>query len=372
MNAFECTCGQPLFFHNTRCLNCGRDVAYDPDERRLGALVAGDYGTYTFDSDDRSPPRSFRLCGYRDLAAKCNWLIASESPHTACLACRLTRIVPDLSRTGNYARVGEIETAKRRVLLGLMSFGLPVVPRSDDEQYGLAFDFLESLPDSSPIMTGHSNGVITINVAEADSDYREKHRNALHEPYRTLIGHLRHELGHYYWDRLIEGTEWLPKFRALFGDERADYPAALETHYANGPAPNWPDHFVSSYASSHPWEDWAESFAHYLHLRSTLQTVGSYNLDISHARLPITPYDRDVLYCSEPVDEGTAFLGWINAWLVLTGVLNETARSMGQPDLYPFVLNRSVVTKLHFVQCVISQLDLGRIDAPPATLAVAA
>lgn len=370
MKAFECVCGQPLFFHNTRCLACGRELAYDPDRRTLGPVEANDDGTLSIVGDDRSPTPTFRFCEHRDDAAKCNWLVDAGSPYTACLSCRLTRTIPDLSRPRNAQRLGELETAKRRVLFGLMSFGLPVVPASEDPANGLVFDFLEAL--DGPVMTGHVNGLVTINVAEADADYREKHREELHEPYRTLIGHLRHELGHYYWTRLVENTHWHDGFRELFGDERADYASALQNHYANGAAPDWAERCVSPYASSHPWEDWAETFAHYLHLRATLQTIGSYNLDISKVRLPLTLYERDVLYQQEPVDEGDAFLGWINAWLVLTAILNETARSMGQPDLYPFVLNRAVVTKLHFVQCVVGELARKPVAPPPPTLAVPA
>ena len=370
MKAFECVCGQPLFFHNTRCLSCGRDLGYDPDRRTLGPVEDDGAGSLTLLRDDRSPKRAFRFCEHRLDAAKCNWLVAADSANTACLSCRLTRTIPDLSRPRNAQRLSEIETAKRRVLFGLMSFGLPVVPAAEDPANGLVFDFLE--PVDAPIMTGHVNGLITINVAEADADYRERHREQMHEPYRTLIGHLRHELGHYYWTRLVENTHWQEKFRALFGDEGVDYEAALQNHYANGPAPDWADRCVSSYASSHPWEDWAETFAHYLHLRTTLQTIGSYNLDISRVRLPLTLYERDVLYEQQPVDEGDAFLGWINAWLVLTAVLNETARSMGQPDLYPFVLNRMVVTKLHFVQCVIREHERKPVTAPPPALVVPA
>jgi hypothetical protein len=370
MKPFECVCGQPLFFHNSRCLACGRELGYDPDARTLGPVEADADGQLAFVIETTTPEARFRFCEHRTDAANCNWLVPAPSPFSACVSCRLTRTIPDLSRLRNDERLREIETAKRRVLYGLMTFGLPVVPRSEDPGRGLAFDFLEALPDEPAVLTGHSDGVITINVAEADPDFREKHRQEMHEPYRTLIGHLRHELGHYYWDRLIEGTAWLDKFRELFGDERADYQGALANHYASGPPPDWSDRFVSAYAASHPWEDWAETFAHYLHLRATLQTIGSYNIDISSTRLPLTPYRSDVLYPGQPAEEGEAFLGWINTWLVLTAVLNETMRSMGQPDLYPFVLNRSSVTKLHFVQCVIREHEQRPVTAPPPRLAV--
>lgn len=371
MKAFLCACRRPLFFHNTRCPACGAEVAYDPAARLLGPVADAGDGTLTIANDARTPPPRFRYCEYRTQAALCNWLVAADSAETECLSCRLTRTIPDLSRPKNASRLAELETAKRRVLYGVMSFGIPIVPRSEDTDRGLAFDFLESLPGGPPVLTGHAGGVITLNVAEADNDYRERHRESLNEPYRTIIGHLRHELGHYYWDRLIGGTEWLPKFRALFGDERADYATALKNHYRNGPPADWPHRYISSYAAAHPWEDWAEIWAHCLHIGSTLQTLGNYDLDISHVRLPITPYGPDALYDPDPLDEGNAFLAWINAWLVLTGVLNETSRSMGQPEIYPFAMNRSVVTKMHFVQCVIRQYDEGRISAPPPSLMIA-
>jgi hypothetical protein len=230
---------------------------------------------------------------------------------------------------------------------------LPVVPKADDPERGVAFDFLESLPDRPKVMTGHAAGLITINVAEADDDYREYHREALQEPYRTVLGHLRHEIGHYYWDRLIAGTDWLPLFRELFGDERADYGEALKKQYRDGPPPDWRDRYISSYAACHPWEDWAETWAHYMHALATLGAAESFGLGIADTPLRITPFSMEELYRTDPVDKCERFLGWANAWVVLTAVLNETARSMGQPDLYPFVLNRSVVKKLHFVNCVV-------------------
>jgi hypothetical protein len=369
MKSFQCACGQPLFFHNTRCLACGAEVAYDPESGTLGALAPAGNGAWTLALDPRVPAPRFRFCAHRNRAARCNWLVPAEASNTACLSCRLTRTIPDLSRARNAERVAEIEAAKRRVMFALRDYGLPLVPKAQDAQRGLAFDFLESLPGEPAVMTGHASGVVTINVAEADDDYRERNRDSLKEPYRTVVGHLRHELGHYYWDMLIRDTAWLPRFRALFGDERADYGQALQKHYRDGPPADWRDRYISSYAASHPWEDWAETWAHYMHLRATLQTVASFGLDTSHARLSITRFGSDVLYQREPAAQGQAFLEWINAWVILTAVMNETARSMGQPDIYPFVMNRGAVTKLHFVQCVVEERDPGTLQAPPGTLA---
>ncbi len=369
MKSFQCACGQPLFFHNTRCLACGAEVAYDPESRTLGALAPAGNSAWTLARDPRAPAPRFRFCAHRNRAAQCNWLVPAETSNTACLSCRLTRTIPDLSRAKNTERLAEIEAAKRRVMFALQDYGLPLVPKAQDAQRGLAFDFLESLPGQPAVMTGYTSGVVTINVAEADDDYRERNRDSLKEPYRTVVGHLRHELGHYYWDVLIPDTAWLPRFRALFGDDRADYGQALQTHYRDGPPADWRDRYISSYAASHPWEDWAETWAHYMHLRATLQTVASFGLDTSHARLSMTPFGSDVLYQREPAAQGQAFLEWINAWVILTAVMNETARSMGQPDIYPFVMNRGAVTKLHFVQCVVEERDPGTLQAPPGTLA---
>ena len=364
MKAFQCACGQPLFFHNHRCLACGAEVGFDPLEQRLGALAAVGDGTWTSAGDARSSRTRFRFCEHRTSAAACNWLVPSREAHRSCLSCRLTRTIPDLSRPKNPQRLADIEAAKRHVLFGFMACGLPIVPKAQDEVRGLAFDLLEPLHGGAPVTTGHAGGLVTINVAEADDDYREMHREGLKEPYRTIIGHLRHELGHYYWDVLIRDGAWLEPFRRLFGDERTSYADALAWHYRNGSPPDWPDHFISSYAASHPWEDWAETWAHFHHMRATLQTVASFGLATTSTPYRITPFETDVLF-DWAAPSAARFLEWVNAWVILTAVLNETSRSMGQPDLYPFVLNRSVVTKMHFIQCVMDSLGIAAVA--PAT-----
>jgi hypothetical protein len=318
--------------------------------------------------DARAAPTRFRLCEHRTRAAACNWLVPAHESHTACLSCRLTRTIPDLSRPKNAQRLAAVEAAKRRVLFGLITCGLPIVPKEDDDVHGLAFDLLEPLPDAPPVVTGHANGLVTINVAEADDDYREMHRESLKEPYRTIIGHLRHELGHYYWGLLIRDGAWLEPFRALFGDERASYGDALQRHYRGGPPADWPDRYISSYAASHPWEDWAETWAHYQHMRSTLETVASFWLATASTPYRITPFETDVLF-DRATPSADHFLAWVNAWVILTAVLNETSRSMGQPDVYPFVLNRSAVTKMHFVQCVMDSLGAAAVPQAPDQLA---
>jgi len=370
VQAFSCVCGQPLFFDNLRCLNCGRDSGYDPVARVLWAIEPAQGDLVVSPQDHRTPPPRMRKCAHRTTAAACNWLIPAESPESSCLSCRLTRTIPNLEQPRNVERLREIESAKRRVLYALQNLDLPLEPKRDEhDRAGLAFDFLEALPDQ-PVTTGHADGLITLNVAEADPDYREKHREGLHEPYRTLVGHFRHELGHYYWDRLVRDSEWLEPFRKLFGDERASYADALDRHYREGPPPGWASRFISSYASMHPWEDWAETWAHFLHIRSTLETVQGYGLDTSRSPLRVTPFSRDVLYRHQGNAPDEGFLDWINAWVVLTATLNEVSRSMGQPDVYPFVMNGPAVTKLHFVHSVVSARRNAATLAPPETLAI--
>lgn len=366
MKAFQCTCGQPLFFHNDVCLGCGSAIAYDPTCRLLGPVAPHGEDTWSLVVDERDPKPAFRFCEHRIDAVGCNWLVPAQTSRTACVACRMTRTIPSLDNPLNATRLEIIETSKRRVLYGLQVCGLPLVPK-DESANGLAFDFLEAFPGGPGVTTGHVDGLVTINVAEADADYRERNRTSFHEPYRTVIGHLRHEIGHHYWDQMVRDTPWLEKFRALFGSEDTDYAQALQSYYDNGPRLDWADHFISAYASSHPWEDWAESWAHYLHLRATLQTVDSFSLDTSKTPFRITPFTGDALY-DESAPSAEAFLGWINAWVKLTTVLNETARSMGQPDVYPFVMNKASVAKLHFVQCVIETHGGPPVEPPPVAL----
>jgi hypothetical protein len=194
--------------------------------------------------------------------------------------------------------------------------------------------------------------LITLNVEEADDSFREKIRHEMHEPYRTLLGHLRHEIGHYYWDRLIRDTPWLDKFRELFGDERTNYADALLRNYEAGPPPGWQDRHITAYASVHPWEDWAESWAHYMHLVDSLDTAIGFGLCGDDIEIECEPFSLNDLY--DPADrDAKRVLTLVNAWMELVTALNEVARSMGQPDFYPFVMSRTVLRKLHFIQLVV-------------------
>jgi hypothetical protein len=236
-----------------------------------------------------------------------------------------------------------------------LNLGLPVVSKvSEDPEHGVMFDFLRSPNEGPRVLTGHANGLITLNVEEADDSIREKIRHDLREPYRTLLGHFRHEIGHYYWDRLVAGTPWLEKFRQLFGDEREDYAAALKRNYEQGPPANWADNHISSYAAVHPWEDWAESWAHYLHVVDSLDTALRFGLRGEDVEQVVEPFTVNDLYDPDAPDAQHVIL-LVNAWVQLTTVVNELARSMGQHDFYPFVMSRTVLRKMHFIQMIVKE-----------------
>lgn len=254
----------------------------------------------------------------------------------------------DVTEPINQLRWRDLETAKRQLLSQLLALRLPVEVRSKTVK-GMAFDMLEQLPGGPPVLTGHHDGVITLNVAEADDAQREVIRAAMGEPYRTLLGHFRHEVGHYYWDRLVrQDAQRLTQFRALFGDERANYAKALEKHYRDGPPVDWAVSYLSSYASTHPWEDWAETWAHYLHITDTVDTATSFGIDVNAAPNESESLDSKYLWRKD-LPDAQAFLDLLNAWVKLTQVMNELSRSMGQPDTYPFVLPFKAVAKLQFI-----------------------
>jgi hypothetical protein len=351
--AYRCQCGRPVFFPNSKCLACGTPLGYVPERSLVLPLspVAADRWR-EFGRDDGPV---YRRCANFDAAPGCNWLLpAGEGGQTLCRACRLNRTIPDQSDTDNQRLWHDTERAKRRLVSQLIALNLPVRSKvSEDPARGLAFDLLKPLP-GQPVMTGHADGIITINVEEADDATRERVRSAMHEPYRTLLGHFRHEVGHYYWTRLVETGPWLDDFRALFGDERRDYAEALKTHYDQGPPADWALRFVSAYAASHPWEDWAETWAHYLHLRDALDTAASFGLDPDQVALDLVPWGRDALWQPD-APQAEAFLASLNGWVALSAALNELSRSMGLRDFYPFVLPRDAVAKLQFVHCVVER-----------------
>ena len=343
MKLFKCqACGQLLYFENDRCTRCSRSLGYLPLETTLSALEpegeawqawGGSGGVYRFCENSKR--------------GVCNWVIPNRSHETFCLACRHNRTIPDLTAEENFARWRRLEAAKHRLFYTILRLKLPLSNRVDDPDRGLAFDFIDSgpAPTAGSVVTGHSNGVITVALKEADDVERERERRELGETYRTELGHLRHEIGHYYWDRLVK-DQVLESFRARFGDERVDYAAALERHYSAGPPPDWREAFVSAYASAHPWEDFAETWAHYLHIVDGLETASSFGL-----RVQPGIDDAGVLHAQVDFDphRATSIAQLIDAWLPVTFAVNSLNRSMGQRDLYPFFLSPPVVEKLGMI-----------------------
>ncbi|AXA54816.1 zinc-binding metallopeptidase family protein [Pseudomonas thivervalensis] len=356
---WPCRCGQSLFFRNSQCLACLAALGYQPEQSRLTSLQPGEQSdTWTLDADPQAG--LFRRCANLDTPAACNWLLPDNGRDTLCIACSLNRTIPDLSIPENPERWRKVETAKRRLVAQLITFGLPVIPKTVDENIGLAFDFIGVDPDGKPPMTGHASGLITLDIKEADDAHREYVRQQMREPYRTLLGHFRHEVGHYYWDRLIANSHWLEAFRELFGDERASYADALERHYQQGAPLDWQTRYVSAYATMHPWEDWAETWAHYLHMMDAVDTALGFGMSAREMDFDYQPFPPETLYDAEHAG-GAAFLSFVNAWIELAGMLNELSRSMGQPDFYPFVVPAAVITKLHFIHLVIQE-EGGRAD----------
>jgi hypothetical protein len=347
MKLFKCqACGQFLFFENTTCGKCSRRLGYIADAGALSALEPDDGGWRALAM--RGKP--YRFCANAGFDV-CNWLIEANSNEIFCRACRHNRLIPNLGDPANLMPWHKIEVAKHRLIYSLLALGLPLANRIDAPDYGLTFDFPAEIPQHNrSVITGHDNGVITVAVTEADDVERERRRSAMHEPYRTLLGHFRHEIGHYYWDRLIRDGGRLAAARDFFGDERIGYGAALQAYYASGAPANWQDNFISAYATAHPWEDFAETWAHYLHIVDTLEMAGAFGLHI-HPRLDKahefeTTIDFDP-YLSSEIER------LIEAWLPLTMALNSLNRGMGQPDLYPFVLSPPVIRKLGFIHGLI-------------------
>lgn len=376
MKLFEClTCGQPLYFENTACESCGRRLGFLPEARVLSALEP----VQRNDNVEAwralvAPERQYRFC-CNTAHDTCNWLISAEhdgveiDPEPYCLACAHNRTVPDLSVPENVTNWRRIESAKHRLFYGLLRLDLPHETRDEDPEEGLAFDFLADPPDPSAprIITGHDNGLITINLVEADDAERERIRVQMHEPYRTLLGHFRHEVGHYYWERLVrragDNSEAMAVFHTLFGDERQDYSEALKKHYEAGPPAGWQEGYVSAYAAVHPWEDFAETWAHYMHIVDTLETAAAFGLRVKPritrgeelgVRVDFDPYH------AETIEQ------LIEAFLPVTFAVNSLNRSIGQQDFYPFVLSPVAIAKLGFIHQLCRQ---ARDDLPPKSSA---
>lgn len=344
MKLFVCDeCRHTLYFENSACVSCGAAVAYDPDKARMVVIAPSD-----------------RLCRNARERDACNWLVAGPADAEYCGSCALSSVIPDLTDAANLTAWRRIEAAKRRLLYTLRALGLPVANRADQPDGGLTFRFLKGT-EAAPVMTGHDDGVITLNIDEADFAFRENMREKMGEGYRTVLGHLRHEIGHYYWDRLIRDGGRQPAFRTLFGDEQQSYEDALARHYESGPPANWSESFISAYASMHPWEDWAETWAHYLHMVDTLETARSHGLTV-RAPAADRPGERIVTDRLPREDFDALSTGW-NA---VTLALNSLNRSMGMEDAYPFVLTPQVLAKLRFVHDLVHAVEA---ESPRVTAA---
>ncbi len=355
MKTFSCVCGNWIHFHNSLCECCGRLLGFLPDHLVMSAVEpAGDTGSSLFRAlNPLAGNGVYRQCDNYRFQQVCNWLIAPGDDAIYCRACRLNHTIPDLSISENCTRWYHTEDAKRRLLYTLFRLRLPVVGRDQNPESGLCFDFLADPAAGDKVYTGHDNGLITINLDEADPSRREQMRQIMGERYRTLLGHFRHEIGHYYWDKLVDQTHWLPKFRMLFGDERADYDDCLKRHYNGGPATGWQADFVSSYASAHPWEDWAECWAHYLHITDTLETAadGEFAVRGTPMLLPQLLLDTP----SPAAHRSIAFARQLADWRHMALAMNAVNRSMGMPDPYPFVLSERVQSKLYFIHRVVAR-----------------
>ena len=353
MKLFQCRhCGQLVYFENDHCERCGHKLGFLATAMSLSALEpAGEEWRALAAGKDES----FRFCANAVWGA-CNWLVPAGSVETLCAACRHNLVIPDTSLAENVALWQKLERAKHRLIYSLLRLELPLADRTEDPDHGLGFEFLAVAPDAR-VMTGHDNGRITLALSEADDAERERMRLEMGETYRTLLGHFRHEVGHHYWDVLVRDAGRLDPCRALFGDDTEDYGAALQRHYDQGPPADWQQHFVSAYASAHPWEDFAETWAHYLHIVDTLESGAAFGLRIRpklaggalDAALDFDPYR------SEDVEQ------LVDAWLPLVFAVNSLNRAMGQPDLYPFVLAPEVVRKLGFIHDLVH----GRIGSGP-------
>ena len=342
MKLFKCqNCGQVVYFENTECNRCGMRLGFLPELARMSAVEADGPEWIA----QANPIARYRFCENWERHA-CNWMLPAGDDSTFCLACRHNRTIPDLDPPGNLAAWQKIEIAKHRLFYSLLRLRLPTPSPDSDDPQPLEFDFLADPPHGPKVMTGHDNGLITISLAEADDAARESARVSMGELYRTLLGHFRHEVGHYYWDRLVRDGGELDSFRALFGDDREDYGEALERHYRDGPPVDWQDRYVSSYATMHPWEDWAETWAHYLHIVDTLEMAAAFGIRIAPDIAEDDAMETEISFDPHRVADIQRI---VDAWLPLTYAVNSLNRAMGQPDLYPFVIPPPVVDKLAYI-----------------------
>ncbi|HVZ28843.1 MAG TPA: putative zinc-binding metallopeptidase [Asticcacaulis sp.] len=351
MRLFRCdNCGNSVHFDNRACLNCGFRLGFAPESLGLHA-VAPEPDDRTFRRIDNGALYRFCPNAAWDI---CNWLIPAGSGEDYCVACRYNGLVPDPNTPDGLRRWRAIGEAQRHLFYAFLRWDLPRPSRREDPQGGLQFDLKddEILPDGTckPALIGHDEGHIVIRTAEADDLTREQAREQMNEPYRTLLGHFRHETGHFIWNKLVRDANKFDGFRALFGDERTDYALALDKHYKDGPSPGWGSSYISYYATSHPWEDFAECFAHVLHIVDSLETAHIYGIALAPLRhremTAFAAFDPYTMLDFEKIAE---------VWIPLSVALNSIHHSMGERDLYPFILTPAIQAKLAYVHGLLTR-----------------
>lgn len=339
MKVFQCgNCDYPLFFENNECENCGHLSGYRDVDRQM-LTFDPEYSSLTSDREQLE----YKYCKNKEHGV-CNWLIPKDKSQDFCRACRLNRTIPNLSAKKNFTRWKNMEVAKHRLIYQLQKIGLDLPSKMTNPE-GLCFDFIKKNKNSN-LMTGHANGVITILLREADAVLREQAKQEMQEHYRTLIGHLRHEVGHYFWEQLIsKKQDVLREFRTIFGNEEANYGDALNAYYKNGAPDNWRESHISKYATSHPWEDWAETWAHYLHIMDMVETAHFFGLEVNNNEI------SENMKIKSSFDPYTIndFETIVGTCMPLSFAVNSINRAMGIPDVYPFVITPVVIHKMEFI-----------------------
>ena len=353
MNRFYCKCGSEVFFDNRFCQNCG--VALGFDSRTLEMVPIEPSGREQYKSLDLSA-RSFKLCANGSEFSSCNWLLPEDDENEFCFGCRFNRIIPnqkiiDVSPPANHQRWCRLEAAKKRLIYTLLELKIPISDGWTDAENGLLFDFMEDIEsgsdaDSKKITTGYANGIITINVLEADDVARVSARSALNERQRTILGHFRHESGHFLWDRLFTRLPLSSEFKNIFGDPAKDYQESLNQYYKCGPPSDWSNSFITAYASSHPLEDFAETWNHFLLIFDTVETA------YAHGLTQMKPHIRNLMSS-------------LDVWNDLVIALNQLTRSIGINDAYPFVINNLANQKLNYVARLVESLHQETIVTEP-------
>lgn len=347
MRTFRCSCDNMLFFDNSVCLRCGLETGFCPACQNLTAIVAQPDGS--FRCSNSACGASLAKCANYSAHNVCNRCVVLEGapPETPslCEYCSFNQTIPDLNVPGNAEKWYRLEAAKRRLLYELDILRLPFRFPESDPRPSLKFDFkADILPKKflwwtmgkkEQVFTGHANGLITINIREANDAERERLRVNFGEAHRTLIGHFRHEIAHYFWEVLVRGRDE-ERCVAVFGNhEKPTYSEALETYYKNGPAADWRERFVSAYATMHPWEDFAETFATYLDMVSVLGTA------YHSGFVPVVPRFGD-------------FDSMLAQYKALGIGMNEINRSMGLLDLVPEVFVEKVRAKMRYIHDIVS------------------